>query len=554
MEALTGTDPDRWAEEKARGLTIDLGFAHTEVDDLVVSFVDVPGHVRFLANMLAGVGGVVACLFVVDALEGWKPQSEEHLRILELVGVDHGVVALTKVDRAEPDLVAVARLELAERLAGTFLADAEVVEVAAPAGLGLEALRSALGRTLRATPAVADTGRPRLWVDRAFAAKGAGTIVTGTLLGGAVAVDDRLAVRPGGPEVRVRAIQAHHESVDRLPPGSRAALNLVGVEHDRVHRGQVVVRPGQWHETTMVDAGLLVLGSLGHRVSRRGAYVAHLGTAEQPVRLRVLGPDSLEPGASGLVRLHLAAALPLVPGDRYVLRESGRGETVGGGEILDVAPILPATRARPDRSVERVVAERGWVTADDLERLTGERRPADVGSWVVAPEVLASARAALAERVAVGGELGLDVARLDDQERAVLAGLEGVTVAGGRARAVGAADLLADHPFLAALEAMPFAPPAPDGVAPDELRELARRRLTVQEDGIWFAESTVAAAAGVAARLLADRATGFSMSDFREALGTSCKYAVPLATLLDARGVTRRREDIRIAGPRLPQT
>ncbi len=132
MEALTGTDPDRWAEEKARGLTIDLGFAHTEIDDLVVSFVDVPGHVRFLANMLAGVGGVVACLFVVDALEGWKPQSEEHLRILELVGVDHGVVALTKVDRADPDLVGLARLELADRLAGTFLADAEVVEVAAP--------------------------------------------------------------------------------------------------------------------------------------------------------------------------------------------------------------------------------------------------------------------------------------------------------------------------------------------------------------------------------------------------------------------------------------
>ena len=203
VEALTGTDPDRWAEEKARGLTIDLGFAHTEVDDLVVSFVDVPGHVRFLANMLAGVGGVVACLFVVDALEGWKPQSEEHLRILELVGVDHGVVALTKVDRAEPDLVAVARLELAERLAGTFLADAEVVEVAAPVGRGLAELRAALGRTLRATPAVADTGRPRLWVDRAFAAKGAGTVVTGTLLGGHVAVDDRLVVRPGGPEVRV---------------------------------------------------------------------------------------------------------------------------------------------------------------------------------------------------------------------------------------------------------------------------------------------------------------------------------------------------------------
>ncbi|MET0159358.1 MAG: SelB C-terminal domain-containing protein, partial [Acidimicrobiales bacterium] len=552
VEALTGTDPDRWAEEKARGLTIDLGFAHTEIDELVVSFVDVPGHVRFLANMLAGVGGVVACLFVVDALEGWKPQSEEHLRILELVGVEHGVIALTKVDRAGPDLTGVARLELADRVAGTFLADAEVVDVAAPAGLGLDELRAALGRTLRVTPAVADTGRPRLWVDRAFAAKGAGTIVTGTLLGGRVAVDDRLAVRPGGPEVRVRGIQAHHESVDHLPPGSRTALNLVGIEHDEVRRGQVVIRPGQWHETAMVDADLQVLATLGHRVHRRGAYVAHLGTAEQPVRLRVLGPDSVAPGATGLVRLHLATALPLLPGDRYVLRESGRGETVGGGEVLDVAPVLAATRAAPDRSVHRVIAERGWVGVDDLERLTGERRTPTLGPWVVDPDVLTAARATLTERIEAAGELGLDLARLDDRERAVLEGLDGVTVDGGRARAVGATDALADHPYLAALHAAPFAPPAPDGVAPVELRELARRGLAVQEGGIWFAEAAIGAAATVAARLLADRPQGFSLSDFREALGTSRKYAVPLATLLDGRGVTRRRDDLRIAGPRLP--
>ena len=396
-----------------------------------MSFVDVPGHVRFLANMLAGVGGVVACLFVVDALEGWKPQSEEHLRILELVGVAHGVVALTKVDRADSDLVALARLELADRLTGSFLADAEVVDVAAPRRQGLDELRAALGRTLRAAPAVADTDRPRLWVDRAFAARGAGTIVTGTLLGGAVAVDDQLAVRPGGPTIRVRGIQAHHAAVGRVPPGSRTALNLVGVEHDAVGRGQVVVRADQWHETTVVDATLQVLAGLGHRVTRRGAYMAHLGTAEEAVRLRVLGADGIEPGAAGLVRLHLATALPLVPGDRFVLRESGRGETVGGGEILDVDPVLPATRARPDRSVDRIVAERGWVEVDELERLTGERRPADIGTWVVDPDALETARAALAERIGAAGELGLDVARLDDRERAVI---DTLTDIGGRGR------------------------------------------------------------------------------------------------------------------------
>lgn len=518
-----------------------------------MSFVDVPGHVRFLANMLAGVGGVVACLFVVDAVEGWKPQSEEHLRILELVGVGHGVVALTKVDRADPELVELARLELAERLAGSFLADAEVIEVAAPLGRGLDELRAALGRTLGATPAVADTGRPRLWVDRAFAARGAGTIVTGTLLGASVAVDDQLTVRPGGPTVRVRGIQAHHAAVERVPPGSRTALNLVGVEHDAVRRGQVVVRADQWHETAVVDATLSVLASLGHRVTRRGAYVAHLGTAEQSVRLRVLGADTVEPGAVGLVRLHLATALPLVPGDRYVLRESGRGETVGGGEVLDVDPLLPATRARPDRSVDRVVAERGWVRVDDLERLTGERRAADVGEWVVDPEALTTMRAALVDTVGAAGELGHDVAQLDERERAVLETLADITVDGGRARAADAVDPLADHPYLAALAATPFAPPPPDGVDPAELRELARRGLVVPQEGIWFAAPALDEAAVVCARLLADQPAGFTMSDLREALGTSRKYAVPLATLLDARGVTRRREDVRIAGPRLPE-
>jgi len=541
------------AEEKARGLTIDLGFAHAEIDDLVVSFVDVPGHIRFLANMLAGVGGVVACLFVVDALEGWKPQSEEHLRILELVGVSHGVVALTKVDRAEPDLVALARLELADRLAGSFLADTEVVEVAAPRGQGLDEVRTALGRMLRTTPAVTDTGRPRLWVDRAFAARGAGTIVTGTLLGGAVAVEDELVVRPAGPVVRVRGIQAHHAAVDRVPPGSRTALNLVGVEHDAVGRGHVVVGADQWHETTVVDASLSVLASLGHRVTRRGAYVAHLGTAEQVVRLRVLGADGIEPGAEGLVRLHLVTALPLVPGDHYVLRESGRGETVGGGEVLDVDPTRPATRARPDRSVDRVVAERGWVRVDDLTRLTGEIRDPTVGTWVVDPEALVAVRSALTERIAAAGELGLDVARLDDRERAVLDTLADIVVEGGRARAADAVDPLADHPYLAALAAEPFAPPPPSGVEPAELREMARRGLIVQQEGIWFAESALTAAAGVAARLLAAQPEGFTMSDFRAALGTSRKYAVPLATLLDAQGATRRRDDIRIAGPRLPE-
>ncbi len=376
--ALTGTDPDRFAEEKRRGLTIDLGFAHTVLPSGAgISFVDVPGHVRFLRNMLAGVGAVDACLFVVAATEGWKPQSEEHVRILDLLGLADGVIALTKIDQVDADDAELAALDVADHVAGTFLEHAAVVPVAVPPvgpAVNLDGLRAALDELVTRVPAAADRGRPRLWVDRSFAAKGSGTVVTGTLTGGPLAVGDEVVTLPAGRTARVRAVQSLGRDLDSIGPGNRVALNLVGVDHADLPRGHAVVRDGQWHVTTTVDASLDVLGSLDHDVSRRGAYLAYVGSGEHPVRVRVLGPGAIAPGARGAVRLHLPVGLPLVPGDRYVLRESGRDETVGGGEILDVAPVLRASRARPDRDVDRVVAERGWVEAAELARLTGVRR------------------------------------------------------------------------------------------------------------------------------------------------------------------------------------
>ena len=561
--ALTGMDPDRFAEEKSRGLTIDLGFAWATLPSgRELAFVDVPGHVRFLKNMLAGAGAVDACLFVVAATEGWKPQSEEHLRILELLGVEHGVVALTKVGLVDDEWRELAHLELADHLAGSFLAGAEVVDVDAVAGTGIDQLQEALDRLLAHTPTAADRGRPRLWVDRSFAAKGSGTVVTGTLAGGAIAVDDELALvsTMAGPvggasrRVRVRGLQTHKATLARAGPGRRLAVNLTGVHHDQVVRGDALVRPGQWAPTRRVDCSLSVLAALDHEVSRRGAYQAYVGSGEHPVRLRVLGAEALAPGSSGLVRLHLPVALPLLPGDRYVLRESGRGETVGGGEVLDVAPVLPAVRARPSRSVERVVAERGWVEADVLERLTGERRqPTLGGRWVVDPAALAAAQERVREAVAAAGPLGLDVATLDERDRAVLDTLEGIVAEGGRAKPAGAAaDPLADHPYLAALEAQPFSPPPPDAVDRDELRELARRGLVVQREGVWFSPWALDEAARIVARLLASSPEGVTVAQVRDALGTTRKYILPILAHLDASGVTRRRGDLRIGGPRLP--
>ena len=551
VQALTGTNPDRFEEERRRGLTIDLGFAHTTLaNGEGVSFIDVPGHVRFLRNMLAGVGGVDACMFVVAATEGWKPQSEEHLRILELVGLRHGLVALTKSDLVDDEWRELQEMDVRDHLAGTFLADAPIVAVSATTGDGMDDLRTALATLVATTPASLDRGRPRLWIDRVFAAKGSGTVVTGTLTGGHIAADDLL--HAGEHAVRVRSVQSHGERHDSIGPGNRVALNLVGVDHTELRRGDAIVKPAHWRPTARFDASLTVLASLDHVVSRRGAYAAYIGSGEFPVKLRVLGSQSLAPGTSGQVRLHLGTELPLLPGDRFVLRESGRDETVGGGEVLDVAPVRPASKAQPDRSVDRVIDERGWVTADDLEAMTGERREPTVGAWVVSPVAFATTQASVRARIAAADELGFDVASLDERERATVATLEGVAVEAGRARPVAAKDPLADHPFLATLLAGGTAPPDPSGIDKTQLRELVRRKLVVERDGLYFHPSAIDNAARAAAELLRANPEGFTMSQFRETLANTRKHAVPLATELDARGITRRREEVRIPGPKLP--
>ena len=553
VQSLTGTDPDRLEEEKRRGLTIDLGFAHTVLPSgAELSFIDVPGHVKFLRNMLAGVGGVTACVFVVAATEGWKPQSEEHLRILELLGIQNGIIALTKVDLVDDEWLELAELEVAEHVVGTFLEDSPMLPVSSITGVGMDEMRVALDELIARSAAAADRKRPRLWLDRVFAAKGSGTVGTGTLVGGTLRNDQLVSIEPGGHSARVRTIQTAGQTVDEIGAGNRVAVNLAGVDHNDLKRGDAVIEPDRWRLTSRFDASLRVLDALDHDVSRRGAYVAYIGSGEYAVKLRVLGVEELSPGSTGAVRLFLPAAVPLLPGDRFVLRESGRDETIGGGEVLDIDPVLRASRAAPDRSIDRLVSEHGWLTIDEIEQLTGEVVDPVIGEWVTSPESLAELTAMIIARVEEAGPTGVDLAAFDDRERAILPTLDEVVVTAGLAQPADAIDPYEDHPVLAELLGGGFMPPSLAEVDRNDLRELVRRGHVIQRDGIGFHRDAIEAAGYVAAELLAEHVDGFTVAQFRDATGASRKYVLPLVAELDARGVTRRREDVRIGGPRLP--
>ena len=278
-----------------------------------------------------------------------------------------------------------------------------------------------------------------------FAAKGSGTVVTGTLTDGCLKVGDPILIAPLMLEARIRAIQTLGQAIDQAQPGHRVALNLVGVEHGQLARGDVVIQEGQWFCSPRVDASLSVLKSLKHVVSRRGAFTVHIGSDEIPARVRVLGPESIGPGEQGLIRIHLSRPIPLLPGDRYVLRESGRSETVGGGEILDINPKLPASRATPNRDIQRVINERGWVTSADLRLLTGINVEPMFNNWIVSPQELDKTIAHIESVMATKDPNGVDLASFTEQHRAVISTLTTLSITDGRVRVAGVHDALLEH-------------------------------------------------------------------------------------------------------------
>lgn len=385
VEALTGMNPDRLKEERERQMTIDLGFAwFTLPDGEQVGIVDVPGHRDFIENMLAGIGGIDAALFVIAADEGVMPQTREHLAILDLLKISGGVVALTKIDLVDdPAWLDMVEEEVRETLAGSVLADAPLVRVSARTRQGLIELMEALRTCLAERPPRPDLGRPRLPVDRVFSIAGFGTIVTGTLTDGELRVGDEVEILPRGLRGRVRGLQTHKQKEEIARPGSRTAVNISGVTVDQIRRGDVLVHPGDYRPTRRVDVQFQLLPEASQSMTHNTEVKFFLGAAEILARVRLLGSEVLNPGEVGWLQLELREPVVAVRGDRFILRRPSPGETLGGGSVID-----PHPKGR-HRRFSRAVLER-------LESYASGS-PADILRQVLAAAGIAPLRDILAQ-------------------------------------------------------------------------------------------------------------------------------------------------------------
>ncbi len=368
VRALTGIDTDRLPEEKKRGITIELGFAHLELPDGVqFGIVDVPGHERFVRTMVAGVGGMDLVMLVVAADEGIMPQTREHLEICQLLGVKKGLVALTKSDMVDPEWLDLVAEEVRDYLAGSFLEDAPVVPVSSRTGAGIDDLKGELARLAAQVEEKRSEGPFRLPVDRVFTVTGFGTVVTGTLLAGEIRVGDEVEILPAAREARVRGVQTHGRKGDAAGAGQRVAVNLQGVEHTEVVRGDIVVPRGVFRVTRAVDARLDLLPTAPRELRHRATLRLHSATYEVPAQVILLDRDALAPGESAFVQLRLKHPVLLLPGDPFVLRSYSPPMTVGGGRVLD--PMPPRRRRRSDEALALLQALGDHAETDTVRLL-----------------------------------------------------------------------------------------------------------------------------------------------------------------------------------------
>ena len=607
IRALTGVDTDRLPEEKRRGITIDLGFASLETPALDgsmlrLSFIDVPGHARFVRNMLAGTGGVDAILLAISAEEGVKPQTAEHLAICELLGIRRGIVVVTKTDAVNTERLPDLTSEVRSFLRDSSLSAASLIAVSARTGIGIRELRGEIVRMVESLPQRSSDKLFRLPVDRAFVVKGFGTVVTGTLIGGKVASGDTLAIEPGGREVKVRGIQSHGRTEDCALAGSRAALNLAHIEISQIERGDTLVANASLKAVNSVDVELMVLPS-GQALKHRARAHFHAFSSECMATITLYDAMAIEPGETKLARLRLSRPVVLFPDDRFVLRGGSPVTTIGGGRVLDAHPAMQFRKAKAADWLRKLrhssgedavwlrVARRG-TTGINLQQLcieTGMGEPAVAGlvqrwmnekqlnrledGWLLTHEFLTKAKEVVLSEVSRSkGKTRAGIKRAELRERSQLKpnvfdfalrqleqerklDIDDEIVTRFEAKEERAREGDALNIVRLEFERAGISPPSPSeigtrlGIAAEEMRglmtQLLRQKALVRlgSDSLCMDRKSLEA---LAEQMRSLRGQEIDIATFKHLTGVSRKYAIPLLEHLDRERVTVKRGDRRL--------
>jgi selenocysteine-specific elongation factor len=614
VRALTGIDADRLEEEKRRGITIDIGFAHVELptpdrrDTLRLGFVDVPGHERFVRNMLAGVGGIDLVLLVIAADEGIKPQTREHFDICRMLNIRRGITVLNKADAVDEDTLAVVRMEVEDYLRGSFLdtGTSPLVAVSSLTGRGIDELKRAVAATASAALAKDSAALPRLPIDRAFTMKGFGTVVTGTLISGTIAKEDELELLPLGKRVRVRGVQVHGAAADHTIAGQRTALNLAGIELEEVQRGMTLARPAIFQASTRFDVALTLLPSSKPLKDRSRVHL-HAFTSETIAEVVLIGAKEIRPGQTAYAQLRTAEPLLLLPTDRFIIRQFSPVITIGGGEVLDAAPLrqrAPAEArvaflrelqsgqpegilyARVSRgnsdglAIRDAVRETGWREPDIValaNKLRNEKKLLIIDGVLVADMAFRESHEAIMaiiSKVHQQNPLSPGISREELRERsgirtsvfaallASLADQKKVTLSGEYIASYGRGVTLKDdeaeskeqieRAFASAGLKVPALKEVLAGLKVDKTRAqkivtlLLRERVLVKlADDLVFHRDALASLRN---QLVIYKTTSpkIDVAKFKDLTGVSRKYAIPLLEYLDREHVTRRVGDERV--------
>ncbi len=610
VEALTGTNPDRLEEEKRRGITIDLGFAFLNLGEVNFGFVDVPGHERFVRNMLAGAGGIDIVLLVVAADESIKPQTREHFDICRLLGIPRGLVAISKSDLVDAEMLGLVRLEVEEFSRGSFLEGAPIVPVSARTGAGLDALKQELLRVAQATPAKDVKRHFRLPIDRSFATKGFGTVVTGTLISGSVKVDDEIEIYPLSKPVRVRGLHSGGEPIAQAVAGQRTAVNLSGVDHTEVQRGMVLGAPGVFEPTRKLDARITLLAS-ARPLKNRARTHFHQGSAETIAEIILLEGDELAPGQSALAQLRLDSEVVVLPEDRFILRQFSPVVTIGGGVVIDARPrrhrrhdeetrefletletgsredLLAALAEAMPRglTLDEVRARTGWLESEIREsaaklgeqkrlRILGEQ-PFTMASTTALENCGAALREAIDEFHATNpllpgipkqelrGRAGNPRPELYEAALADLIRARAIAISGGLVQRAGRSIALSPEEARAKeliekeFERAGLTVPGVSAVLGKLPIEAARAQKILQiliregtlvkvAEEFVFHRTAVAGLRDLIAKYRKERGDRITVVAFKDVAGVSRKYAIPLLEFLDREHVTRRVGDERV--------